>query len=56
MYLQIDELVVQAQKVKTTKHGSKEIESFADVLSEMLSTLKVPFSLFLTLLYFIHVV
>ncbi|KAL5822716.1 hypothetical protein ACOSQ4_020616 [Xanthoceras sorbifolium] len=38
---QIDELVVQAFKVKaTTKEGTKEIESFTRVLSEMLSTLK----------------
>ncbi|TXG68827.1 hypothetical protein EZV62_003762 [Acer yangbiense] len=39
--LMIDELVVQAFKVKaTTRQGSKEFESFARVLSDMLSTLK----------------
>ncbi|KAK3219976.1 hypothetical protein Dsin_013946 [Dipteronia sinensis] len=38
---QIDELVVQAFKVKaTTRQGSKEFESFTRVLSDMLSTLK----------------
>ncbi|KAK4837264.1 hypothetical protein QYF36_004051 [Acer negundo] len=38
---QIDELVVQAFKVKATnRQGSKEFESFARVLSDMLSTLK----------------
>ncbi|ESR40115.1 hypothetical protein CICLE_v10027417mg [Citrus x clementina] len=38
---QIDELVVQALKVKTmSKQGRKEVEAFTSVLSEMLSTLK----------------
>ncbi|KAK2654641.1 hypothetical protein Ddye_014497 [Dipteronia dyeriana] len=38
---QIDELVVQAFKMKvTTRQGSREFESFARVLSDMLSTLK----------------
>ncbi|XP_031255739.1 uncharacterized protein LOC116113718 [Pistacia vera] len=38
---QIDELVVQAFKVKTmSKEGKKEIESFTHVLSDMSSTLK----------------
>ncbi|XVF26850.1 hypothetical protein REPUB_Repub14bG0054900 [Reevesia pubescens] len=37
---QIDELVVQSFKLKATEHGTKEIESFSNVISEMLSSLK----------------
>ncbi|XVF24897.1 hypothetical protein REPUB_Repub13aG0167300 [Reevesia pubescens] len=37
---QIDELVAQAFKLKATEHGTKEIESFTNVISEMLSSLK----------------
>lgn len=48
--LQIDELVVQALKV-TSKKGRKEIESFADVLSEMQTSLKVDTSSLNLLLY-----
>ncbi|XVE88812.1 hypothetical protein DITRI_Ditri19aG0098600 [Diplodiscus trichospermus] len=37
---QIDELVAQAFKLKATEHGTEEIESFTNVISEMLSSLK----------------
>ncbi|GMI77970.1 hypothetical protein like AT4G12540 [Hibiscus trionum] len=37
---QIDELVVQAFKLKATEQGRKEIESFTNVISDMLSSLK----------------
>ncbi|KAK8524883.1 hypothetical protein V6N13_015880 [Hibiscus sabdariffa] len=37
---QIDELVVQAFKLKATEQGRKEIESFMNVISDMLSSLK----------------
>ncbi|XP_022724240.1 uncharacterized protein LOC111280951 [Durio zibethinus] len=37
---QIDELVAQAFKLKATEHGTKEIESFTNVIFEMLSSLK----------------
>ncbi|XWS11995.1 hypothetical protein CRYUN_Cryun37aG0052500 [Craigia yunnanensis] len=37
---QIDELVAKAFKLKATEHGTKEIESFTNVISEMLSSLK----------------
>ncbi|KAJ4718032.1 UDP-N-acetylglucosamine pyrophosphorylase [Melia azedarach] len=43
---QIDELVVQAFKVKTSKEGRKEVDSFSNVLSDMLSTLKPWFRRF----------
>lgn len=38
---QIDELVAQAFTIKATEHGTKEIETFTNVISEMLSSLKV---------------
>ena len=42
MKWQVDELVVQAFKLKSTsKQGRIEIESFTHFLSEMLSSLKV---------------
>ncbi|XVF74502.1 hypothetical protein PTKIN_Ptkin13bG0115600 [Pterospermum kingtungense] len=37
---QIEELVAQAFKLKATEHGTKEIESLINVISEMLSSLK----------------
>ncbi|KAK8618808.1 hypothetical protein V6N13_132787 [Hibiscus sabdariffa] len=37
---QIDELVVQAFKLKATEQGRKEIESFTNAISDMLSSLK----------------
>ncbi|KAK8489614.1 hypothetical protein V6N12_005555 [Hibiscus sabdariffa] len=37
---QIDELVVQAFKLKATEQGRKEIESFMNAISDMLSSLK----------------
>ncbi|XP_039026022.1 uncharacterized protein LOC120159502 [Hibiscus syriacus] len=41
---QIDEFVVQAFKLKAAEQGRKEIESFMDVISNMVSTLKAnPF-------------
>ncbi|GMI93770.1 hypothetical protein like AT4G12540 [Hibiscus trionum] len=43
---QIDELVVQAFKLKATEQGRKEIESFMDVISDMLSSLKPWFPRF----------
>lgn len=54
MLWQIDELVVQAFKLKaTSKHGRKEIESFTHFLSEMLSSLKVnPSVISVTLSHF----
>lgn len=53
--LQIDELVVQALKLKvTSKKGRKEIDSFADVLSEMQTSLKVDMLYLILLLYLSH--
>ncbi|XVF86707.1 hypothetical protein PTKIN_Ptkin18bG0063500 [Pterospermum kingtungense] len=43
---QIDELVVQAFKIKSTEHGTNEIDSFTNVVSEMISSLKPWFSRF----------
>ena len=54
MKWQVDELVVQAFKLKSTsKQGRIEIESFTHFLSEMLSSLKVDptFFQYITLLF-----